>query len=279
MPQSDQRRDEFAEIMETGNFIAPGGIDESIYKEKKWSKLVAAIRSGWLKLPKPVRATVCILVCMLLMAVVMLYLCRLALPQISPETALREEARKYLAGPMEIRQTIELSGSGYDRLILAENASGVAAYRYHSTDLFKKASFKYYEKSTSLTFIILPMQSSLNKGAYTWTSVIALFDSHPTAVRAELKLYLYSGSDMRSGDEHYNSNDIWVCVLEAQRENDGYFLFDVTTGEDDDTLQWKWKKSCLQGFINNGYDTHSYSYRLYFYDVNGDVVMRENGVF
>lgn len=279
MPQFDPRRNnEFAEILESGNFIAPSGIDESVYEEKKENRLATAIRKGWQMLPKPVRATICILVCILLIVPLVLYLCWLVLPQISPETAFRMEERKHLVGPMEIRETIELSGKGYDRLILAEDAMGVAVYRYHSTNVFQEESFSYHEKKTSITFAIVPIQSSTNRSAEIWTSVIAVFDSHPKAVRAQLKLALYTEAMMSGNGEVYDSYETWTCVLEAQRENQGYFLFHVTSGEDDDTLRWAWKTRCLQEFMNGGYDHRSYSYTLCFYDVNGDVVMQKTGI-
>ena len=274
MPQSDPRRNsEFADILEGGNFIAPAGIDESVHKEKKENKLAAAIRKGWLSLPKPVRATACILVCSLLLAALALYVCWLMLPQLAPEIAFRMEERKHLVGPMEIREIIELPEGNYNRVILAEDANGIAVYRYHSTDASYEEQFRYYEKNADITLIQLPMQATVNKGAETWSSFMALFDSYPDAVRAKLELTLYTDAQMVYDDRYHEIEDTWNCVLEAQREKDGYFLFEVTSGEDDDTLEWIWKTRCLQKFVNS--DSSRYPMTLRLYDAEDKIVLEK----
>lgn len=274
MPQFDPRRNnEFAEILENGNFIAPSGIDESVYEEKKENRLATAIRKGWQMLPKPVRATICILVCILLIVPLVLYLCWLLLPQISPETAFRMEERKHLVGPMEIRETVELPGAGYNRVILAEDENGIGVYKYNSTDATYAEQFRYYEKNEDITLIKLPTQVSPNKGAETWTFLMALFDSYPDAAHARLELTLYTDAQLVYEDQYHEIDDTWNCVLEAQRKNDGYFLFEVTSGEDDDTLDWLWKTHCLRKFMSG--DGYRYPMTLRLYDAEGNPVLEK----
>lgn len=272
MPQLDPRRNsEFADMIEGGNFIAPSGIDESIHKEKNENKLIAVLRKGWLRLPKSVRGMSGVLVCLLLLATVVLYVCWLMLPQIDPERAFRLEEKRILKGPSEILETVLLEGEYYDRVILAEDVDGIAVYGYNSTNVTNEEKFAYYEKTGDITLVRLPLRYSGSYGIYPLKAAVAVFDNYPDAVRAQLDMTRCADAPLVNDGEY---EDTWTCILEAERRNNRYFLFELNSGEDDGTPEWEWKTSCLYEFFDGG--DHQYPATLRLYDAEGNLVLEKN---
>lgn len=142
--------------------------------------------------------------------------------------AFRREEERNLIGPGNILGSLvmENPGLGYDSLLLAETDEGVILYTYNENGFSilsdKQTSSNegrmiYREKGEHVTVMAPPGHLLLEykKG---FSHPVILFDDCPSAVRAELDLYLNTSG--------YGDADV-TWNLSARRENTGFFLFDL----------------------------------------------------
>ena len=128
----------------------------------------------------------------------------------------RREEKANLVGPARILDDIPLTGSSYDRLLLADDGDGIIFYVYHQ-DNIDSGYLIYRKKPGELTVLAAPT-IDLYGPLYKKISLpVMLFDTHPQAVYAELDLELSSEYANQAFRKSYH--------LTSNREKEGYFLF------------------------------------------------------
>ena len=144
-------------------------------------------------------------------------------PAFSPEQQFRREEKANLTGPATILDTISVEDSSYlypcDELIIGESAHGVTLFCYNSKNL-KQNTITYCEKTEEVTVLAVP---GGNVEPETVGSVpILVFDKLPEATYAYLEMKLNVQQDGIVFQKVYE--------LVAERRADGYFLFRLTGG-------------------------------------------------
>lgn len=194
--------------------------------------------------------------------------------------AFRREEQRNLIGPGKILGSVAMEnpGLGYDSLLLAETDEGVILYTYNENGFSilsdKRTSSNegrmiYREKGEHVTVMAPPGHLLLEykKG---FSHPVILFDDCPSAVRAELDLYLNTNG---YGDAEVTWN------LSAQRENTGFFWFDlVANAESTEELENQVRSIfCLyRMFDTSRGDEFPATVRLY--DRNDGLILKETFV-
>lgn len=178
----------------------------------------------WKRIPRPLRAAMN-LVTIALLGVVFYY--ALGWPMNSFEAEFRRMERANLLGPGTIVDTLtnEEHGCDYRQIIVAESSHGVTFYTGEEDGIF----FELYhrEKTGDLTILAAPtFWPNWGSQPFDHRLAVYLFDEYPEAFRAELELtvsgtyHFYSDYEIHEDfTEHY--------ALEAQREKDGFFRFEI----------------------------------------------------
>ena len=139
-------------------------------------------------------------------------------PALNVTMQYRREEKANLVGPAQILDDIPLTGSSYDRLLLADDGDGVILYLYHASGI-DNGFFIYREKQGELTLLAAPT-IDLYGPLYKKISLpVMLFDTHPEAVYAELDLELSSDYNDKTFQKSYH--------LTSDRKTEGYFLFHI----------------------------------------------------
>lgn len=181
------------------------------------------------RIPRPVRAMVNLV---LAIALAVLFYISIGCPTFSFEREFRRAEKAHLVGRSEIVETVT-DYREYDKMIVGETEHGVCFFGvYEVTVGYSNGrnqyvpyyTFTYYEKAEDVTVAVAPNSS------FIWSMAgaslpIYIFDTHPEAVRAEIRTTI-------SGEETYYSNDKKHTVsfketftAEAERSGDGYFRF------------------------------------------------------
>lgn len=194
--------------------------------------------------------------------------------------AFRREEERNLIGPGNILGSVAMENPslGYDSLLLAETDEGVILYTYNENgfSIFSDKQYSsnegrliYREKGEHVTVMAPPGHLLLEykKG---FSHPVILFNDCPRAVRAELDLHLNTKG---YGDAEVTWN------LSAQRENMGFFLFDlVANAESTEELENQVRSIfCLYRMFDSGIgDGFPAAVRLY--DRNDELILEETFV-
>lgn len=130
----------------------------------------------------------------------------------------RLEEKANLVGPAQILDDIPLTGSSYDRLLLADDGDGVILYVYNAASI-DNGFFIYREKQGELTVLAAPTIDLYGPLYKNINLPVMLFDNHPEAVYAELDLELSSDYNDKTSPKSYH--------LTSTRKKEGYFLFHI----------------------------------------------------
>lgn len=145
-------------------------------------------------------------------------------PPLTAESRFRRAEKEYMVGPSRILGQEELAGGPYDRLILADNGDSVILYAYES-ELVNSHTLVCREKMGDVTVLAAPaMHHYYYLGARKALDIF-VFDDFPDAVRAELEVTLQG---QVNSDVFHNT-----YPLEAQREKEGYFHFQIQPAASD----------------------------------------------
>lgn len=194
------------------------------------------LQRTWLGIPRRRRAVLNLLAVPVLC---FLIYCFLGCPPISAEQEFRRMEKTNLVGPSVILETVEQTyNAACETLIIAQTGEGICFYRHCESH---PSLFDYREKTGDITVLASPgcgMNSDFDND-FPYIPVY-IFDDYPQAVRAELELdisnpayptnHLY-GQDPNPVvlDKHYS--------LEARREGDGFFRFDIVIPKEDPEAQ------------------------------------------
>ena len=176
---------------------------------------------SWKRLPRSIRSIANLFAIMVL--VFFTYI-SIGSPAFTPEQQFRREEKAHLVEPAMLLGAVSLENfTGYEDqiLLLGTNKDGVTLFTYHDDNLeFNK--FIYRHKMGDATVLSIPniwIESRIRKRSYIEIPVV-VFDSFPSAVRAELQIELYSRNTSESFREKY--------TLSANRTVDGYFIFTLS---------------------------------------------------
>ncbi len=128
--------------------------------------------------------------------------------------AFRKAEKRQMVGPAEIVETLALSHSWYDRMMIGISEHGLTVFSWNSDNRYDEGRLRYFSKNGSITlFCLCPDERMTNmEGAQIPFFAIA---EHPNAVSATLLLELCYEDQTE------------LIELQAQRSKGGYFLFSL----------------------------------------------------
>jgi len=149
-------------------------------------------------------------------------------PTFSATDQFRREEIRQMVGPAKILNNISLKkytvNNSYNRLIIAASDDSATLYLYHNTNTRKMpnnySKFVCRKKQGNITVLAVPSIMHEYDTSANLRIPVIVFDCFPEAVRAEMEIELYSNY----------IHDIYfrrMYQLEATRNVDGYFLFDL----------------------------------------------------
>ena len=245
------------------------------------------LKRFWLNLPRKLRICVNILAILLLLAAVYVFG---GCPALTVEHQFRRLEKANLVGPSRIIETVELTESEYDRMIVADDGDAVILYCCNLPGYrWDWGNFYYLEKAEGMTVLAMP---SYHFGTFdrTLELPVLLLHNYPGAVRAELELILGKGFDIQetvwdNGGAVTRRDFEKTYFLEAESDLYGYFRFMLhaeTDGSDsmqmlEDTTEGMVLKRFARMFAEFGMYLHEYvpaTVRLY--DSSDNLITEEH---
>jgi len=145
-------------------------------------------------------------------------------PCFTPEQAYRRLEKANSVGPAQILGYESFVGYRTTQIVLAETENGVILSQVYpqSKHTFFANQFFYVEKRGDITITPTPQDLHWQIDDSEQCLTMVVFDEYPQAVRAELDFFIfwYAGIDRPNAYEE-------TVHLESQRENEGYFRFDM----------------------------------------------------
>lgn len=242
------------------------------------------IKNAWLRIPRPVRAMVNIL---LILVLGFLFYFSLGCPTFTTEQAFRRAEKANLVGPSTIVDTLDHEEyPEFNKVIVGETDYGVVFYC--TQDVFFPI-FSYREKMGPVTVLAVPTDP-FNWGLdnYGHSLPVYVFDDYPDAVRAELDLQIQGTYDYTSNrvprTEHFDK----AYALTADREQDGFFRFQIDavyTGNritedlgEDGFAAWYFSQVCTVDIWSDESREaeHAIPATVRLYDKNGALIVEES---
>lgn len=233
------------------------------------------------RIPRPVRAIINLV---LAVALAVLYYISIGCPALSFQQEFRRAERAHLIGRSKIVDTVT-DYRDYDKMIVGETEHGVCffgvydvTYGYSNGKNQTKPyyTFTYYEKTKDVTVAVAP-NSSLIWGMAGASLPIYIFDTHPEAVRAEIRTTV-------SGEGTYFTIDgkkvtgpfTETFTAEAGRSGDGYFRFTLTDDDGKGSLALGLLSRVASGeqLVSDERDT-IIPFTVRLYDASGDLIMEK----
>ena len=232
------------------------------------------------RIPRPVR-TIGNLV--LAVALAALFYISIGCPTYSFEREFRRAEKAHLVGRSEIVDTVT-DYQEYDKMIVGETEHGICffgvfdvtvGYSNGRNQYVPYYTFTYYEKTEDVTVAVAPCFSSI-WSMYGASLPIYLFDTHPEAVRAEIRTTV-------SGEETYHSNDKKHTIsfketftAEAERSGDGYFRFTLQSQDENGSRALGLLSSVASGesLASDERDT-IIPFTVRLYDASGEMILEK----
>ena len=218
----------------------------------------------WRRIPRKTRTLIHL--ALLLLSVMVFYVC-IGSPDFGNIHSFRRAEKAQCVGPSTIIGTVDLDGTNYDHVLLAEDQLGAYLYLYKDDRHYD--SLHYREKTGDLTVIPVPQHSRSHSMDRIEVAVI-VFDDLPEAVHAEITASVTAST--LSSEQTYTA--------EAHREKDGYFCFRFQQ------IGWPAQIEALQILSEMGSSRpspsnshHSYPATLRLYDAAGQLIREESFVF
>lgn len=143
----------------------------------------------------------------------------LGCPALSAKMAMHRAEKAALIGPSTVIGEEMIDYSSWNRVILGETENGFVLYGYNDERNYIPC-LVYRERAGALTVTSIAGSSRLSNGSLP----IILFDEYPMAVRAEI--------EFRENINYNGENHEFHYSLSSQRENTGYFRFNLPTNDD-----------------------------------------------
>ena len=172
-----------------------------------------SIKKRWQKLPMRLRAIANLLG--ILLSLFLIYV-MIGSPVFSVKDAYRRTEKANLVGPSEILAQVRLKDTPYDHLVLAKAEDSVTLFTFSRGK--RGGELVYIETEGPLTMAAAPDSTYYPLETKAVIPVV-LFDSHPSAVRAEVELTLSAVWKDKPEQRTY--------TLSADREYEGCFLFTI----------------------------------------------------
>ena len=194
------------------------------------------IKRLWLNIPRKIRIGINIL--MILLLVFAAYIL-LDCPAFTPVQQFRRLEKANLVGPAEIIETIDPLNGEYDHVIVADDGDAVILYSYRDFEYrWAWDGFFYREKSDGITVFPAPTHMYFASGKYAVDVPVLLFHDYPDACRAELELTFDERLGIIETEEERDGERIRTYfeksyLLEAHRDIEGYFRFNLHTQSED----------------------------------------------
>lgn len=219
----------------------------------------------WKRIPRGLR------ICINLLGII---LCLLALytyldaPTFSVETLFRRYEKANMVGPCEILGDVRLEAGfdSYQRMLIAEDDSGVAFFCYDHVD-GDDPKLIYRDKTGDITILGSPYPKESRLRTIKCQYPIFVFDDFPDAVRAEMDITLTAEYNGQSFEKTYS--------LTAYRSSPGYFQFVLGftdpggIGIEGYAIQ---TVALLSGYDGKYYQDLSFPVTLQLYDDSGRLI-------
>lgn len=223
------------------------------------------LRILWQHIPRKSRIIVNILA---IAATVLLIYISVGSPAFSVKNAFRRAEKANLVGPGEILAQLKPTSTAYEHLILAEDSDGIILYGFDRWDP-RNTTLVYREKTGNITVTAAPGNTDF-PNMRTAALPIFVFDNCTNAVQAELTLNLNTVWNDEIFEKTYH--------LTADRENDGYFSFLLSTQRIPSLGAEGYALHILQTLCSNSMaDTRGYSIpaTVRLYDEWGNLLIEE----
>ena len=211
--------------------------------------------------------------CILIVSLIPVYYISVGRPPLSPKHQFRRTEKVAMVGPAIILDTISLEeydGYSADRLLLATSEEGVTLFAYNRKMLEYINYLFYREKQGDIT-VLAYGESGYIDAEYAEIPII-VFDEFPDAVRAEMKIDLHTPTYVEQG---------WAkqFSLSAEREREGYFLFELKIGNGYKLGNVGQALNLLTDLsLGSGDCDEAIPVTVWFYDEDGDMIYERSVV-
>lgn len=230
------------------------------------------LQRSWLRIPRPQRAMFNILVILVLYFLIYYFL---GCPPLTEEQEFRRMEKANLVGPGVILDTLDQEEySNCTFLTVAETENGIIFYAKFA---LRPPTLSYREKTGDITVLSAPYAPGTAITDACPHLPVYVFDDYLKAVRAELEL--------RVSNPAYPTNNLYgeypnpvafdnTYRLEARREADGFFRFDIAVPEVSEDAQYhRYALFYLASICHSTVETDaSVPATVRLYDENGELV-------